>query len=87
MEKSRANGDEIMSQIFTQYHLKCPFKDSYKLIRHIRMLHNEGILDKISHEGTEDDDTYVCIMLKSTTTLKKHGLAMHRLAVMGLKPI
>ena len=34
----------MAKQIFTQYHLRCPFKDSYKLIRHIRMLHNEGIL-------------------------------------------
>ena len=76
-----------MSQIFTQYHLKCPFEDSYKLIRHIRRLHNEGILKKISHEGTEDGDTYVCIMLKSTTTLKKHALAMHNLDELGLKAI
>jgi len=42
---------------------------------------------KISHEGTEDDDTYVCIILKSTTTLEKHALAMYRLEEMGLKPI
>ena len=76
-----------MPEIFTQYHLRCPFEDSYKLIRHIRMLHNEKILEKISHEGAEDGDTYVCIMLKPATTLEKHVLAMHRLAEMGLKAI
>ena len=77
----------MSKNIFTQYHLRCPFKDSYKLIKHIRMLHNEKILDKISHEGTEDGDTYVCIMLKSSTTLGKHSLVMRRLAEMGLKAI
>ncbi|MHA2024246.1 MAG: hypothetical protein ACTSWQ_11350 [Candidatus Thorarchaeota archaeon] len=70
-----------------QYHLRTKFKDSYKLIRHIRYLINEKVLNKLSHEGTEDGDTYVCIMLKTRISLERFNRIEKHLNEMGLKMI
>ena len=70
-----------------QYHLRAPFKYSWKLIRHIRFLVNRGVLSKISHEGTENGDTYVCIILKTRTTLADFEVIEKNLESLGLKMI
>jgi len=77
----------MTNRVFKQYHLKAPFNESYKLIRHIRFIHNLGILAKISHEDVEDGYTFVCIILKSNTTIGNHAIAMSNLESMGLKAI
>ena len=53
-----------MSRLATTYHIKAPYAESYKLITHIRSIHNKGVLKKIGHEGSEDGFTYCNIYLK-----------------------
>lgn len=68
-----------------QYHLKVPYADSWKLIRHIRFLHNGGYLKQISHEGTEEGQTVVCILIKSSRiSLAKYALLEGNLKGLGL---
>jgi len=71
-----------MSKI-ERYHLKVKHEEAYKLIQHIRFLHNSKYLKQISHEGTEGDDTYVCIVLKALS-LWKHEVIKENLDSLGL---
>ena len=70
-----------------QYHLKAVHKEAWKLIRHIRFLVNQKALKQISHEGTEDDFTYVCIILKSRVSLATFAQIEQNLKGSGLKMI
>jgi len=74
-------------RIFTRYHLRTPFKDSWKLIRHIRCLINERTLKQISHEGTEDGDTYMAIILKEKISLDVFNRIMLNLENLEINPI
>lgn len=66
-----------------QYHLKVEHKEAYKLIKHIRFLHNSRYLKQISHEGTENGKTVVCIMIRDIS-YEKHGIIQKNLAISEL---
>ncbi len=70
-----------------QYHLRAPHKEAWKLIRHIRVLVNMKALKQISHEGTEDGDTYTCIILRDRVTIETFERIEKNLEGLGLKMI
>ena len=69
-----------------QYHLRTPHKEGWKLIRHIRVLLNMKALKQISHEGTEDGDTYTCLILRPISK-ERFELIEKNLEGLGLKMI
>jgi len=69
------------------YHLKAEHKDSYKLIEHIRFIHNENALECISHSDTENEFTWVCIHLKKRINLVTYEKILKNLECWGLRMI
>ena len=66
-----------------QYHLRVKHEEAWKLIQHIRFLHNARYLKQISHEGVEGEDTYVCIILKRLSQ-EKHDIIKRKFGSLGL---
>lgn len=62
-----------------RYHLKVKHEDSFKLIQHIRFLHNSKYLKQISHEGITQDETFVCIILKDRLSINRHKIIKRNL--------
>lgn len=66
------------------YHLRVKHEEAWKLIQHIRFLHNSRYLQQISHEGTENGDTYVCINIRDRLSQEKHNIIKANLDSLGL---
>ncbi|MCK4267078.1 MAG: hypothetical protein KAX31_07330 [Thermoplasmata archaeon] len=67
-----------------QYHLKVKHEEAWKLIQHIRFLHNSRYLKQVSHEGVEGEDTYVCIIIRDRLSQEKHDIIKSNLDSLGL---